>query len=183
MVKFIQSTLILLSLVAWAFPTLAREETRKGKAMEKLSVFIDGKPVTFTSPPLLKDGILLVPLESFSERIGAKVDYPEGAEIAVVCQDERCISLKFGDVTRGALLVNGIVYASPAAFAEPFGFQIKTRSPNLIEIVKGGLKMTGTGNIAGQLASDFILPDLEGTPRRLSEFRGRKTLLYLWASW
>ena len=32
-------------------------------------------------------------------------------------------------------------------------------------------------------APDFELPDAEGRPRRLSEFRGRKVFLATWASW
>ena len=33
------------------------------------------------------------------------------------------------------------------------------------------------------VAPDFTLPDKDGTPRSLSEFRGRKVLLVTWASW
>jgi hypothetical protein len=32
-------------------------------------------------------------------------------------------------------------------------------------------------------APDFTLPDLDGTPHSLSEFRGKKVLLLSWASW
>ena len=32
-------------------------------------------------------------------------------------------------------------------------------------------------------APDFTLPDLEGRPRSLAEFRGRKVFLVSWASW
>jgi hypothetical protein len=33
------------------------------------------------------------------------------------------------------------------------------------------------------VAPDFTLPDLSGRPHRLSEHRGRKVLLVVWASW
>jgi peroxiredoxin len=33
------------------------------------------------------------------------------------------------------------------------------------------------------MAPDFTLPDLSGTPRRLSDLRGKKVLLVTWASW
>ena len=35
----------------------------------------------------------------------------------------------------------------------------------------------------GSLAPDFQLPDLEGTPRSLSEYRGNIVLLNFWATW
>jgi hypothetical protein len=33
------------------------------------------------------------------------------------------------------------------------------------------------------VAPDFTLPDMNGRPRSLSEFRGKKVLLITWASW
>jgi hypothetical protein len=45
----------------------------------------------------------------------------------------------------------------------------------------------GAGHRASALASldapDFELPDLEGHPHRLSEYRGRRIFLATWASW
>jgi len=37
--------------------------------------------------------------------------------------------------------------------------------------------------LAGLVAPDFALPDLDGTPHRLSELRGKKVFLASWASW
>lgn len=46
---------------------------------------------------------------------------------------------------------------------------------------------TGTAQRAGTLATldapDFELPDLDGRPHRLSDYRGRKVFLATWASW
>lgn len=35
----------------------------------------------------------------------------------------------------------------------------------------------------GPLAPDFTLPDLDGTMRSLSQFRGRPVALFFWATW
>lgn len=35
----------------------------------------------------------------------------------------------------------------------------------------------------GQQLPDLVLPDLDGKPHRLSDYRGRRVLLNLWASW
>ena len=37
--------------------------------------------------------------------------------------------------------------------------------------------------LAGLQAPDFTLPDIDGTPRTLSELRGKKVFLATWASW
>ena len=46
---------------------------------------------------------------------------------------------------------------------------------------------TGAGDrnaaLAGLMAPDFTLPDLSGTPRTLSDLRGKKVLLVTWATW
>ena len=40
-----------------------------------------------------------------------------------------------------------------------------------------------TSALAGLAAPDFALPDLAGTPHRLSALRGKKVFLATWASW
>jgi len=157
--------------------------------MDIPTILIDNQPVKLKLPPFLKDGKWLVPLESFSELIGAKVEYPKGTDTAIICgianaasDEELCVQLKFDNGTADAVWIDGIAYALPSAIVEPFGFRIHRASSNRIEIV-GGNRMIGQEISAGHLAPDFTLPDLNGKPRRLSDFQGKKTLLYLWASW
>lgn len=35
----------------------------------------------------------------------------------------------------------------------------------------------------GDQAPDFTLPSLDGDPVSLSSYRGRKTIVFMWASW
>lgn len=37
--------------------------------------------------------------------------------------------------------------------------------------------------IVGQSLPDLTLPDLNGQPVRLADFRGKRLLLYVWGSW
>jgi hypothetical protein len=37
--------------------------------------------------------------------------------------------------------------------------------------------------LAGEVAPDFTLPDLSGSPHRLSALQGNKVFLCTWASW
>ncbi len=51
---------------------------------------------------------------------------------------------------------------------------------------RGGLTLmaTAVGPItAGVPAPDFELPSLAGGAVRLSDYRGRKVVLFMWASW
>jgi hypothetical protein len=46
-----------------------------------------------------------------------------------------------------------------------------------------GLRSDQRQQLSGLQAPDFTLPDLQGKPHRLSDFRGKKILLVTWASW
>ena len=37
--------------------------------------------------------------------------------------------------------------------------------------------------VAGDTAPDFELPSLTGGSAKLSDYRGRKVVLFMWASW
>ena len=141
--------------------------------VKKLQISIDNQPITFTAAPKFKNGAWLVPLETFCKRIGLKVETPDGGDIAVICgggeESELCVPLQFGE---SAFNNDGVTYAKLESITEPFGFEIYKASETLLEIVR-----------PEQLAPKFTLPDLDDTPRRLQDFRGKKTLLYIWGSW
>jgi peroxiredoxin len=42
---------------------------------------------------------------------------------------------------------------------------------------------TGIGVHIGDEAPDFVLPSLDGQQVRLSDYLGRKLILFMWASW
>ena len=150
--------------------------TEEGNMNEKdFQISIGAQRVTFAAPPILKDGNWLVPLEPFAKRLGLKVEYPEGAEMVVLCggvASERCVPLEFQDSGKGVVDIDGVTYVQPVLVAEPFGFQVYEVSASRLEVVQ-----------PMHLAPEFTLPDLEGTPKRLHDFRGKKTLLYVWGSW
>ena len=159
---------------------LAEEENM---SREDLQITIDAQRVAFAAPPVLREDRWFVPLETFAEQLGLKVEYPEGAEMAVLCgggTTELCVPLEFQDIAlqasigshKGVVDIDGVTYVQPARVTEPFGFEIYEVSANRLEVIQ-----------PMHLAPEFTLPDLEGTPRRLQDFRGKKTLLYVWGSW
>ena len=141
--------------------------------VKKLKISIDNQPATFTSAPIFKNGAWFVPLESVCKQLGLKVDFPDGGDMAVICgegeESELCVPLQFGE---SAFNIEDVTYAKLESITEPFGFEIYKVSATELEVVR-----------PEQLAPKFTLPDLDGTPRRLQDFRGKKTLLYIWGSW
>ncbi len=157
---------------------LAEEENM---SREDLQITIEAQRVTFATPPILREDKWFVPLEPFAKQLGLKVEYPEGAKMAVLCGgSELCVPLEFQDIApqasigshKGVVDIDGVTYVQPELVTEPFGFEIYEVSANRLEIIQ-----------SMHLAPEFTLPDLEGTPSHLRDFRGKKTLLYVWGSW
>ena len=149
----------------------------KGEDMKKedFQVLVDGRRVEFTASPVYKDGTWLVPLKPFAEQLGLKLEYPEGSGMVVLCggvESELCVPLQFQDNKDGAVDIDGVTYIHPTHIAKVFGYEIYEASTNQLEVIH-----------PIHLAPEFTLPDLEGNPRHLKEFRGKKTFLYVWGSW
>ena len=104
-----------------------------------------------------------------AERASGWVPKPEG-----MCRGELCVPLREGMRHGGRVDL--------AAFWRALG------NP-LLHDERGEIWLLGAGAdernaaLAGEQAPDFSLPDLAGTPHRLSELRGKKVFLTTWASW
>ncbi len=102
---------------------------------------------------------------------------PEG-----VCRGEICVPLP--EDRAGALLAerDGATWLDVAGFA---GYVGQTAAHD--DATETWYFGPGPEERRGQLdmldAPDFELPDLEGRMHRLSDHRGKKVLLALWASW
>ena len=149
----------------------------KGEDMKKedFQVSVDGRRVEFATSPIAKDGTWFVPLKPFAEQLGLKVEYPQGTEMVVLCggvESELCVPLRFQNGDDGAIDIDGATYVQPAHISKTFGFEVYKTASNQLEVIH-----------PTHLAPEFTLPDLEDVPRRLRDFRGKKTFLYVWGSW
>jgi hypothetical protein len=106
---------------------------------------------------------------SDAERVTGFTLKPEG-----MCRDELCVPLPASavrgndvDVEAFWKKLGGPVVASDARDVFAFGAPADQRNAAL----------------EGLMAPDFVLPDVDGTPRKLSELRGKKVFLATWASW
>ena len=149
----------------------------KGEDMKKenFQVSVDGQRLEFTPSPIFKEGTWFVPLKPFAEQLGLKIEYPQGTERVVLCggvESELCVPLEFQNADDGVVNIDGVTYVAPAHISKTFGFKVYKASANQLEVIH-----------PTHLAPEFTLPDLEGTPKHLQEFRGKKTFLYVWGSW
>jgi hypothetical protein len=94
---------------------------------------------------------------------------PEG-----MCRDEQCVPLPPAALGGGRVDVE--------AFWRRLGHPVLCAGDRQTWVLGAG---AGDRNaaLAGLVAPDFTLPDLSGTPRTLSELRGKKVLLVTWATW
>ncbi len=149
----------------------------KGDDMKKedFQVSVDGRRVEFNPSPVFKAGTWFVPLKPFAQQLGLKVEYPQGTEMVVLCggvESELCVPLQFHNGEDGVVDIEGVTYLQPAHISKTFGFETYKPSTNQLEVIH-----------PTRLAPEFTLPDLEGEPRHLRDFRGKKTFLYVWGSW
>ncbi len=162
MMKLILTSCVLLSLVA----------SSHAVPVKKLQILIDSQPIGFDSAPILKNSDWLVPIEPICKQLELKVEYPAGEDMVVICggaASELCVPLL---LEKDVFNIDNVTYAKLENITEPFGFGIYKASKNQFEIIR-----------PEQFPPQFTLPDLDDTPRRLQDFRGKKTLFYIWGSW
>ena len=97
--------------------------------------------------------------------------HPEG-----LCRDGLCIPVPAG----AALDVGGRVDLAALAQVLDRPFAIDTAERAAYVGVSAGERQRALRSL---VAPDFVLPDLAGRPHRLSDHRGKKILLIVYASW
>ena len=94
---------------------------------------------------------------------------PEG-----MCRDEQCVPLPPTAIDAGRVDVE--------SFWRRLGNPVLVSDDREIWVLGTGADDRNAA-LAGLMAPDFTLPDLSGTPRTLSDLRGKKVLLVTWATW
>ena len=94
---------------------------------------------------------------------------PEG-----MCRDERCVPLPESAVSGEEVDV--------AAFWTRLGGPVVAAEDGEVWAL-GAPADERNAALEGLVAPDFTLPDVDGTPRTLSQLRGKKVFLATWASW
>lgn len=149
----------------------------KGLAMPTVSVAIDHKQTQVTA--FVEHDDIYVALDAFCALVNAEAKTLESNGPLAVCRDDLCIPLNVSGET-DTLEFEGVLFGRLAAFAEPLGLSWKLDAQVLR--VNTGQKTEGLS--IGQTPPAFTLPDLySGEAVALSDYRGKKTVFYMWASW
>jgi hypothetical protein len=113
------------------------------------------------------DGLRVSPADA--EAVTGWTLKPEG-----MCRYELCVPLT-GDARRDGKV-------EIPAFWRALGHPVVSSNPGDVWVL-GTAAEIRDATLAGLEAPDFVLPDLDGVPHRLSDFRSKKVFLTTWASW
>lgn len=114
-----------------------------------------------------KDGLCMSAADA--ERVTGWTLKPEG-----MCRAELCVPLPAAATKEGSVDV--------AAFWAKLGGPVISSDDGTVWAL-GAPAEERNAALEGLDAPDFTLPDLDGTPRSLSQLRGKKVFLATWASW
>lgn len=143
--------------------------------MQRLKLSIDGRSSALLPGPRLEGERVLVPLHPFSAALGAQLKVPESGGQRAFCLGDLCVPI------REEIALEGEAFTPLADLAEAlgFGWQLEGRDLQIRTAVVGD---AGLG--IGMEPPAFELPDLyTGEPISLRDYRGKKAVFFVWASW
>jgi len=147
--------------------------------MNSLKLYIDSEPVTLAFAPKLKNGEALVPIHTFSQIVGAEVKTLEGSGQPTICKNDLCIPVNISGAN--AVSIDGVIYVPLSEFASPLGLSWRI-DDNALKITSSEVGSAGLG--IGDYPPDFTLSDLyTGESVSLKDYRGKKAVFFMWASW
>jgi hypothetical protein len=112
------------------------------------------------------DGSMWARADVYAAALGGTAEVQEEGKLVVLCIDQRCVPLRVGT---DAEVRDGKPYVRVDRLMQAFGV---TEAPR-----------ADVGLQPGAIAPDFTLESLDGKPVSLSDYRGKKVLVFAWASW
>jgi hypothetical protein len=113
------------------------------------------------------DGSVWVPAEAYAELLDGKVELQNNGKLVVFCVGDLCVPLQMG---KDAEVIDGTTHARLDYLRSALAGTMAAPAP------AAGLR-------PGDMAPDFTLISLDGKPVSLRDYRGRKVLVFAWASW
>ena len=161
MIAFMLKTMVIAAVVASSCAAASAAETRM-------------IPVT------QRNGIAYVPASELERSAGIAIKSLPGSDTIAACSEARCARLKEflreGDVT----------FVNVTELQKALGLTARfSDDRRQVQLVAKGKFPIADGSITrvGDLAPNFRLARLDGTPVSLADFRGKRVLIQSWASW
>ncbi len=113
---------------------------------DKITVTVNGKEVTFDQPPVLKDGRTLVPVRAIFEHMGAKVEWNNAEQKAIITKGGITVTLAIGNKNMNvngavkildvpAQLIGGRTLVPARAIAESIGAKVEWNNASKTVII------------------------------------------------
>lgn len=137
---------------------------------------LSGGKATPVPRALAADSDLWLTLADLTAATGWELK-PEG-----VCRDDVCIPVP-ADRARDLIMeTGGDRWLNLTGFARFIGQPFAADAPHSVWSF-GSPPYEWQGRTNSVMAPDFTLPDFQGRPHSLSDYRGKKVFLVTWASW
>lgn len=149
--------------------------TQPAKARTPVTILHDGKSTTVSSARTAEGDVWLT-LADLAAATGWALK-PEG-----VCRSEVCIPIPPGKLDAWVREHDGETWFNVTDFASHIEQPVaRDTQHNVCSF--GPPSFEWQDRLPLQMAPDFTLPDFEGNPHSLSDYRGKKVFLVTWASW
>lgn len=143
--------------------------------MTKATLNVDGRE---TGQALVEAGRVLAPVAVLCDALGAEYKRLDGLDHPAVCRGDLCIPLDA--VTEDTRDVDGLVHVWVDSISDPLGLSVTVDEREVTVMTTQPKEGLG----AGDRPPAFTLPDLfTGETVSTSDYAGRKTVYYMWASW
>ena len=150
------------------------EDSRPVKVLETTTSRTD------TTRGLIGDSTVRLPLEFLTAELGFTVKDLQGDRLGI-CYGDLCIPMQIGENPEDILELNGkTMVPMQHLYSALNGELLWDREANWLVLETE--PSPGDGPLPNEPV-DFRLPDMEGRPVQLSDFRGQRVILFAWASW
>jgi hypothetical protein len=160
-----------------ALALLASPLVRADEVSSRRTIIFDGKATEVTTPaPVIPSNDLWITVAELTRATGFELK-PQG-----VCRKELCFPLPAARKSEFVFKGGKVQWFNLSAFArllhQPIAFDRALGTWYF-----GPRPETQNNYLQSLEAPNFTLPDMEGKPHSLADFRGKKVLIITWASW
>ena len=148
-----------------------------------ISIHIAGEENISGVRAVIKDDLTFISMDDVGERLDIELK-ELGDGMIGLCQEEICIAVQL-DNERDAIRDSGALMINVDLIAQSIGSKAEWLiSGKALHFVPGDQVLLDAVIKAGDAIPNFSLPSIEdGKMVSLSSFRGKRVLLFMWASW